>query len=105
MTKYICTRKCFFQERLYEEGEILNWAGDKEPPHHFKRVNGDISIAKVKKEETVEEAIEDAIEDADKDVSESLRTELDAIGSAYDRRWGKTKLEHALILARKERGE
>lgn len=97
VAKYVCIRKCFFQVRLYEEGDVLNWDGDKNPPHHFKKINGDIAITEVKK-------VEEVSEDGDEDVIEKLRAEHEAIGSSFDRRWGKTKLEHALIIFKKDKG-
>ncbi len=98
MLKYICIRKNFDSKQLWEEGQIVTVKeDDPELSHHFKRIDGDVVITEVKKTEIDEN-------EPDKDAIESLRIELEKVGGTFDRRWGRVKLEHQLIITKKERG-
>lgn len=98
--KYLCIRKCFFQIRLWEEGDILNWNEKTKPPRHFQPMEEKPVVVEVE----IEESQIKTDEDIAKTEIESLRTELDAIGKPYDRRWAVARLEEALIIGKKERG-
>ena len=91
--RYVCTRKCYFQDRLFEEGTQIDFKEDVKVPTHFQQVDEQAVVkqAEVKKEEEVEE---------EKSV-ERLRAELYKLGKAYDRRWGRTKLEMEITQAKK----
>lgn len=94
MTKYVCIRKCYFQTRLWEEGDILHWTEEIPPVRHFQLTEGEPVVIKVEvKPET-----------NDEDDIEKVRAELDEAKVPYDRRWGITKLRHELIIAKKNRG-
>ena len=91
--QYVCTRKCFFQDRLFQEGEKVDFAEDVKVPIHFAVTDEKVVAQKeeVKKEADVEE----------KRLVEQLRSEFDKIGKAYDGRWGSEKLELMLRQAKK----
>lgn len=97
MPKYVCVRRCFHKLRLWNEGEYMTVAegSDYIPPHHFELVESD--KPKVKEPEVAPEDEEAEIE--------TIRAEFEKLGAAFDRRWGKQRLENELILARKSRGE
>lgn len=88
MAKYVCVRKCFYDNRLFEEGEIVRFS--IEPPNHFQ---------------LIEETKEAEPELSQKELEiEALRKEMTELKIPFDMRWNKVNLEHALIIGKKERG-
>ena len=88
--QYICAKKCYFQDRLFSEGERVDFGEDVKVPKHFKSVGGNVVVEKPKTQEVVDE----------ENTINRLRAELEKVGKAYDRRWGITKLETELQLAK-----
>ena len=95
MAKYVCVTKCFYQDRLYEVGEKLTLDSGN-PPRHFEKVTDAIPIVSKKAEPEQEPETEDEV------TIEKLRAECEKLGIACDRRWGKTKLEHTLIIRKRD---
>lgn len=89
MAKYVCVRKCFYNNRLFEEGEIF--VTKDKVPRHFNLVEADKEEAK---SETADEtpSAEDGLE--------KLRMELEGYKKPFDRRWGITRLQHEIQLAK-----
>lgn len=89
MQEFVCIRKCFYKDILYDEGDPYIAKDDEKVPHHFE--------PKVKVEE--KHKLE---QEEDQNTTTALREKLDAIGKPYDRRWGIRSLEKALHDARIE---
>jgi hypothetical protein len=96
--KYRCIKKCYFQERLFEEGDILNWREEGDPPHHFEV--GEAVAPPIVQAEPGEASDTDTGKPND---LEALRKECDSLKIPYDRRWNRTKLEHTLTLAKRDK--
>lgn len=88
--KYICSRKCFHNGRLYLEGEPVDFGEGVKVPKHFKPLDP----KEVKPQEPVKE-------DAEEPEKERLRGKLESMGKSYDRRWGIDKLEIEIQKAEK----
>ena len=88
--QYICTKKCYFQDRLFSEGERVDIGEDVKVPKHFKSVGANVVVEKPKTQEVIDE----------EHTVDRLRAELEKLGKTYDRRWGITKLESELQLAK-----
>ena len=90
MPSYICVTKCYYQNRLWEEGEEMPWGDEtSSPPRHFALKDG------------VEAEKASTLEMKEKEIEE-LRKVLDEKGLTYDLRWGKSKLEALLSLAKRD---
>lgn len=88
--QYICTKKCYHQDQLFIEGQPKDFPEGSIIPRHFKPSEANVVVEKPKTQEIVDEEF----------TVNRLRAELEKLGKAYDRRWGITKLETELQLAK-----
>lgn len=91
MTKYVCIKKCFHNNRLYLEGESVGFSDEVAIPRHFKPLDQ-------KEVATPQVLVKEDIEEPEK---ERLRSKLESMGKSYDRRWGIDKLEIEIQKAEK----
>ncbi len=87
--KTVCVTKCFSGGNLYNEGDLRVFRDDEKIPPHFQA------------EEVHEKEVKESEEEKEKNIAE-LQAELDINDIAYDKRWGKAKLESALAVAKKD---
>lgn len=92
--KFVCIRKCFFKDRLFNEGETIHFDEKVSVPRHFQAIE-EQPVKEVEKEELK----------GDEPTIENLQTELDSMGKAYDRRWGKAKLQAEIQIAKRDSQE
>ena len=89
--QYVCAKKCFYTNRLFAEGEKIDFKEGAYVPRHFSLIEEQDVKTSIKPEVLIEE----------EKTIETLRTTLDGMGKAYDRRWGIAKLEHEIQQAKK----
>ena len=97
MQEYVCIHPCFW-ESLIEEDQVITVDNDEQIPlsvrPFFKSMTEEeVENSKVETEKENEENVDEI---------ERLRAELEAFGKAFDRRWGRAKLENALTLAKRD---
>ena len=93
MQEFTCIRKCFW-ESLIEEGDIIKVEKDSDIPFSVRP----FFDCKNKVDSSKEEIKENEVDKID-----VLREEFESLGIPYDRRWGKTKLENSLQLAKRDK--
>lgn len=94
MRQYTCTRKCFFNNRLWEVGENMKWGGEGNPPRHFELNDSAASP----------NGIEEEIQNNSDIERETLKKQLTELKIPFDKRWGNGTLKQALINGMKDRG-
>ena len=90
MREFVCVTKCFYNNILYAEGSPYVANDDEKVPHHFEE-RGKVEAEKEAKVEEVNDGIV------------TLQKQLDTLGKPYDRRWGVSRLEAELTLAKTKR--
>ena len=117
MQEYVCVHPCFW-ESLIEEGQVITVENDEQIPlsvrpffksmtENCQRENeiygrspaslASFAIAEIKGFNVTEEKDEENVDEI-----ERLRMELESFGKAFDRRWGRAKLENVLTLAKRD---
>lgn len=82
MKNYICVRKCFYDNVLYQEGQTATFGHNEKIPRHFKLA-----------QKQPEQVIETDVEKLEKQKIDELRKILESNKRTYDRRWGSEKLQ------------
>ena len=93
--KFVCIKKCFHNNVLYDEGQVVN-AKELNSPHFKPYEEEQVVVHQIVEEKNNidEEEVEEML------TIEEMQEELERNGKAFDRRWGRERLEAELRLVK-----
>lgn len=102
--QYICIRKCYFRDQLFEEGQRIDLPDTIVVPAHFKKPDParspNLEIKKTSEDIAREEKIKADVVEENKKIA-SLRAEFESLGKSYSSLWNMKTLEAELVKAKK----